>query len=59
MASFANTWGGTLFIGMEADGLKPTAVVGIEDDGGLEARVVNKMRTSVAPVPAYAVRSVG
>jgi hypothetical protein len=38
---------------MEAQGPKPTRLVGINDDGGLAERVVNTIRTSVAPVPGY------
>lgn len=58
-AAFANTQGGgTLIFGIEADGLMPGAVVGVEDSGDLEERVVGTIRDSVAPTPAFTPRAV-
>jgi hypothetical protein len=58
VASFANTWGGTVVVGMEARGLKPTNLVGLDYDEHLEERVVNTIRASVAPIPAFWPRAV-
>jgi hypothetical protein len=53
-ASFANSdGGGTLVAGIEAEKLRPTRIVGIEDDGGLEERVTNAIRNNVAPIPSF------
>jgi hypothetical protein len=58
VASFANSWGGTLVVGMEANKLKPTNLAGIVAQGSLEENAVNTIRTSIAPVPAFWPQSV-
>lgn len=59
VASFANnSGGGTLIIGIEADKLLPRRITGIENDGTLEERVVQVIRSSIAPVPSFAPRAV-
>jgi hypothetical protein len=58
-ASFANSdGGGTVVVGIEAEKLRPIRVVGVEDDGGLEERVTNAIRSNVAPIPSFRSRAV-
>jgi predicted HTH transcriptional regulator len=59
VASFANSpGGGTLIVGVEADGLIPVKLVPLANDGQLEERVVQTIRSSVAPVPSFRPRAV-
>jgi hypothetical protein len=59
IASFANnTGGGTLIIGVEANKLLPIGLVGLQNAGDLEERVVSTVRTSIAPVPSFTPRAV-
>lgn len=53
-ASFANSHGGTLMIGVEAKKLVPVAMPGIEGDpGALQERVVQVLRSTIAPIPDF------
>jgi len=59
VASFANSQGGGwLIVGMEAAKLLPTKIAALQDTGDLEERVVQTIRSSVAPVPALTLRAV-
>ncbi|MEX0755290.1 MAG: ATP-binding protein [Actinomycetota bacterium] len=58
IASFANTYGGTLIAGMTADDEHPKELVGVPVEHELEMRVVQLVRSSIAPIPAFAVRAV-
>lgn len=59
VASFANSpGGGWLIVGMKAEGLLPKEIAALGDTGDLEERVVQTVRSSVAPVPAFSPRAV-
>jgi Schlafen, AlbA_2 len=59
VASFANSpGGGWLIVGIEAAGLLPKAIAPLDDNGDLEERVVQTVRSSVTPVPPFAPRAV-
>ena len=59
VASFANSpGGGWLIIGIEAAGLLPKAIAALDDNGELEERVVQTVRSSITPVPSFAPRAV-
>lgn len=54
VASFANSpGGGWLIVGMRAEGLLPKELVSLENTDDLEERVVQTIRSSVAPVPGF------
>lgn len=58
-ASFANSdGGGTIVVGIEADELLPTKVVGVEFSGEIETAAVTAIRQRVDPIPDFEVGSV-
>lgn len=58
VASFANSeGGGTVVVGVSAEGLEPVDAGGFEFPGEIEAAVVNALRSHVDPIPRCEVGS--
>ena len=53
VASFANTHGGTLIVGVDAPNKLPVKTTPIADDGQLEDRLIQVIRSNIDPVPAF------
>jgi len=58
IASFANTYGGHIFLGVEADKVqnKPVEIVGISLENGLKEKVKNIIRDYIQPLPLFRTR---
>jgi schlafen family protein len=53
IASFANSHGGTLVVGVDAPKGIPVTLTPIQNDGELADRIIQTVRSSLDPVPAF------
>ncbi len=60
VASFANTHGGHLILGVSADKLKnvPMSVTGVEERDGIKERVANVCKSRIHPLPFFRMKLV-
>ncbi len=58
IASFANTYGGHIFLGVEADKVqnRPVEIVGMALENGLKEKVKNIIRDYIQPLPLFRTR---
>jgi len=60
VCAFANTFGGLIFLGVKAQGIRPSEVIGVpKARGDLTTRLVNTIQTTVHPRPPFEIHVVG
>jgi hypothetical protein len=53
IASFANTFGGLLFIGISEEGGKPKEIVGVQSRREIKTKIASSIASNISPTPAY------
>lgn len=60
VCAFANTFGGLVFVGVKAQGLRPSEMVGVpKARGDLTTRLANTIQATVHPRPPFEIQVVG
>jgi Schlafen, AlbA_2 len=53
VASFANTFGGLLFIGVTEEGGKPKEILGVQSQGEIKTKIASSIASNISPTPPY------
>ncbi len=53
VASFANTFGGVLLVGISEENAKPKDIVGIQSNSEIKTQIASSIASNVSPTPPY------
>ncbi len=53
VASFANTFGGMLFIGISEERGKPKEIIGVQSQSEIKTRIASSIASNISPTPPY------
>ncbi len=53
VASFANTFGGLLFIGISGESGKPKEILGVPSQREIKTKIASSIASNISPTPAY------
>jgi predicted HTH transcriptional regulator len=53
VASFANTFGGLLFVGISEENAKPKEIIGIQSNCEIKTQIASSIASNISPTPPY------
>ncbi len=53
VASFANTFGGLLFVGISEENAKPKEIIGIPSNSEIKTQIASSIASNISPTPPY------
>jgi len=53
VASFANTFGGLLFVGISEEDGKPKQILGVQSQREIKTKIASSIASNISPTPAY------